>query len=214
MDEPFPATDPIEYSAPHTDEEDGDRKKKKKKKKERKEQEYTRAVETLFRSAYHTHVSLTAMADGKASIMLTINGLLATVVLASITPRIDKAEWLLLPVVITLLTCVGSLVFAVLAVRPRINRTRITLDSVRRDSANLLFFGNYVDLGEAAFRQGIEELLHDPDRMYEVMTRDLYGMGTVLARKYRLLRHCYDIFAAGLILSVLAFAAVYVMMLR
>jgi hypothetical protein len=38
------------------------------------------------------------------------------------------------------------------------------------------------------------------------MIKDVYFLGVVLARKYRLLRWAYNIFMYGLIISVLAFA--------
>ena len=201
-----PLPDALSTANGETSEPEG---KKKKKKKDR-EPEYTRAVETLFRSVYHTHVSLTAMADGKASIMITINGLLLTVVLASVAPRLVTERWLTLPTLVVMVTCLVSLLYAVVSVRPRIIRTALTLESVRRDSANLLFFGNYTQLGERDFRQGIAELLHDPDAMYEVMTRDIFGMGSVLSEKYRLLRHSYDVFAGGLVLGVLSYIGAYI----
>jgi hypothetical protein len=188
------------------------KKKKEKEKKEKKGTEYSKAVETLFRSTYQTHVSLTAMADGKASIMLTINGLLFSVVLATITPRITKDDWLIWPVIIVLLTCVASLLFAVLAVRPRVYRGVVTLESLRSGQVNPLFFGNYSQVPEAAFRTAIAELLQHPERLYDVMSQDLYGMGAVLSRKYRLLQRSYDIFATGMILGMIAFSIVYVKM--
>jgi Family of unknown function (DUF5706) len=180
------------------------RKQKGKKNRKEKGVEYGRSAETLFRSAYQTHVGLTAMADGKANIMITINGLVISVLIAAVSPRIDRDEWLLLPTAVLLVTCVSSLIFAVLAVRPRINQVPLTLDKVRRERANILFFGNYVNLPEPDFRQGVLELLKDPERAYDTMARDLYGMGSVMSRKFRLLRHSYDLFMGGLVVGVVA----------
>jgi hypothetical protein len=41
------------------------------------------------------------------------------------------------------------------------------------------------------------------------MSRDLYFLGIVLAKKYRYLSICYNIFMFGLILSLLAFAVAF-----
>jgi hypothetical protein len=132
-----------------------DKDKDKRKKDKEKEAQYGRAVETLFRSAYSTHLGLTSMADGKANIMITINGLVMSVLLASVSPRIDNQEWLLAPTVVLLLSCLASLICAVLAVRPRIRPTEITLESVRAERSNILFFGNYTSLDETDFRQAM-----------------------------------------------------------
>src|SRR5690242_17268227 len=104
--EPHPRPEPGPLNGESTSA-DPKQKKKKDRKEEKKVEEkkasFSRGVETLFRSAYQTHVNLTGMADGKASIMLTVNGLLLSVVLATITPRISSDEWLIVPVVIVLL---------------------------------------------------------------------------------------------------------------
>jgi hypothetical protein len=50
------------------------------------------------------------------------------------------------------------------------------------------------------------ELLKDREYIYGSMIKDVYFLGVVLARKYRLLRWAYNVFMYGLIISVLAFA--------
>jgi hypothetical protein len=201
---------PGEIVGAEDEREQGRKKDKEKKKKDKeKEAQYGRAVETLFRSAYSTHLGLTSMADGKANIMITINGLVMSVLLASVSPRIDNQEWLLAPTVVLLLSCLGSLICAVLAVRPRIRPTEITLESVRAERSNILFFGNYCSLDEFDFRQAMRELRHDPEAMYDVMTRDLYGMGMVMSRKFRLLRYSYTLFMWGLVVGVLLYIGFY-----
>jgi hypothetical protein len=58
----------------------------------------------------------------------------------------------------------------------------------------------------ADFQWGVNEMLTDPEFLYSSMSRDLYFLGIVLAKKYRYLSTCYNIFMYGLILSMLAFA--------
>ena len=41
------------------------------------------------------------------------------------------------------------------------------------------------------------------------LTRDLYYLGKVLARKYKLLRMTYTVFLIGTIISVVAFVVAY-----
>ena len=48
--------------------------------------------------------------------------------------------------------------------------------------------------------------MKDRDFLYGSLTRDLYYLGVVLARKYYYLRLTYTIFMWGLIIAVLAFA--------
>lgn len=189
----------------------GGEKKRKKKKDKEKDREYGRAAETLFRSAYHTHMGLTALADGKASIMITINGLLLTGVTTAAAPWMTaQRPILVVPAVVILIACLGSLVFAIFAVRPRVIPAMVAnKSSDELDEVNLLFFGNYTQLPESSFRREITEMIVDPERMYQIMARDLYGMGTVLARKFRMLRHSYDLFMGGIIMGVVTFIVLY-----
>ncbi len=56
------------------------------------------------------------------------------------------------------------------------------------------------------YQWGMGQLIGDERFIYDTMTRDLYFLGIVLARKYALLRRCYLVFMWGLILTVAAFA--------
>jgi hypothetical protein len=56
------------------------------------------------------------------------------------------------------------------------------------------------------YEWAIEELLKDRDYVYKSLTKDLYFLGKVLDRKYRILRWTYTIFVAGTLISIIAFA--------
>lgn len=192
-------------------EEERDERGKKKKKKDKKDKlGSARGIETMFRTSYRTHVDMSALADNKANIMVTVNALILSITLASISPKIDANPWLLIPTAALLLSTLVSLVFAVLAARPRVTNRALTLEDVRRNRANILFFGNFVHLREEEFLQGMTEIIHDGTQLYQNMMRDIYSLGAVLQRKFRLLRLSYNIFMAGLILAVLAFLFVLI----
>ena len=184
------------------------KKKKRKKIKEKKIKSALgskRGVETMFRASYRVQMDLTALADAKANIMITINGLILSILLASIASKIDTNPYLFFPTSITLTTCVLSIIFAVLAAIPRVESSPITLDEVRRRNTNLLFFGNFSKLSREDYHTGMVEMMLDPDRVYHNMISDIYGIGSVLTKKFKLLRTSYIIFMAGVILSVVLF---------
>ena len=137
----------------------------------------SRGIETMFRTSYRTHLDLSGYADNKANIMISINGVIISIMIASIGPRLELNPWLLLPTSVLLLTCAGSLIFAILAARPRITRRPVTLDDVRQNRANILFFGNFVNMPMDEFETGMEELIADPPRLYANMARDIYSLG-------------------------------------
>ena len=169
-----------------------------------------RGVETMFRTAYRVNMDLSQLADAKANIMISINGLIVSILIASISPGIEKNPWLLLPTSLFLIGCLISLIFAVLAARPRIQTQTITLDDVRNRSANLLFFGNFSYLSRDEFVTGMRELMVDSRALYESMMLDVYGVGVVLQKKYRMLQLSYSAFLVALVVGVLGFISVYI----
>jgi hypothetical protein len=183
---------------------------KKKKKKTKKDGLGTnRGIETMFRTSYRTHVDLSALADNKANIMIGINGIIMSVLIASISPKIDANLWLIVPTTILLIGLLISLIFAILAARPRVTEKQYTLEDIQEDRANILFFGNFVHLSSDEYVEGMKTLMQDTDRLYTNMIRDIHGLGTVLRRKFELLRTSYTVFMWSLAIGVLAFVATY-----
>lgn len=208
-----PAASPGETQGPSTAATAAAHESKARKKKKKKQDEgklgSSRGIETMFRTSYRTHLDLSSIADNKANIMISINGIIISIGIASVAPRIDSGPVLLLPTLTLLVGCVISMVFSVLAARPRVTSLPITLEDVRANRSNLLFFGNFVRLKEDDYVIGMKELLSDSDRLYVNMMRDLYGLGRVLDRKYRLLRSAYTVFMFALLLSVSVFLIAY-----
>lgn len=168
-----------------------------------------RGISDMFRTSYRMHVELSAIADNKSNIMISINGIIISIILATISPKLDANPWLLWPTVAILLTCLVSLVYSIRAARPRVSDKTYTLDDVRANRGNILFFGNFHTMEETDFVEGIEELMSDSERLYDTMARDLHGLGQVLAQKYNLLKVAYDVFMYGAIISVTFFLAIY-----
>jgi hypothetical protein len=165
----------------------------------------SRGVETLFRSMYRVHMDLTSIADNKANIMITVNGLILSILLASVGPRLATDPWLTFPTSIALLSSLGAIVFAVLAAKPRLIRSPVRSEMATTGGSNLLFFGNYTVLDEDDFVQAISDLIQDRNAMYHTMMRDLYEIGEVLDHKFTLLQRSYSVFVVGISVSVATF---------
>jgi hypothetical protein len=162
----------------------------------------------MFRTSYRTHIDMSSLADSKANIMISINGLIMSILSASISPKIDSNAWLLLPTSVLLVGCLVSMVYAVLAARPRVTNRQVSLEDVRRDRANILFFGNFVNMDEEDYAEGMKELLQNPESLYLNMIRDIYSLGRVLAQKFHYLRIAYAVFMVSLIVGVCFFLLV------
>lgn len=170
-----------------------------------------RGISDMFRTSYRTHVELSAIADNKSNIMISINGIIISIIIASISSKIDTNPWLLVPTSLMLITCMTALIYSILAARPRVSNEEVTLEDVRANRSNILYFGNFYKLSREDYVTGIEELMADSELIYNTMARDLHGLGSVLETKFRLLRIAYNVFMFGLAFSVASYILVYVL---
>ena len=172
-----------------------------------------RGVETLFRSAYRVQMDLTGLADNKANMMISINGLIISIIIAAVAPKLDANPWLLIPTTIFLLGTLVSIVYAILAARPRVSSVPITLEDLEHSGGNILFFGDFANLSQDDFTAGMIDLIQDKTVVYETMIRNLYGLGAVLKKKFALLKVAYTAFMIALVLGVTSFIGVFVWIL-
>lgn len=173
---------------------------------ELKEFNLGRGVETMYRTAYRTHINLSGMADNKANIMLSINAIVISVAIPQLFPQFEALPQLVIPSILLLTVCVTAMVFATLSTRPKITEGRFNREDIEKHKANLLFFGNFYKMKLEDYHWGMMEMIKDRDFLYSSMTKDLYFLGVVLAKKYRYLSYCYTVFMYGMIITVLAFA--------
>ena len=168
---------------------------------------FGRGVETMYRTTYRTHTNLSSMADSKANIMLSVNAIVISILVSNLIPILTNPENAnqRIPVILLTATCLGSMVFATLATRPKVTEGKVTRDAIKQRKANLLFFGNFYNMQLEEFQWGVNEMLADPEFLYSSMSRDLYFLGIVLAKKYKYLSICYNIFMFGIIISMVAF---------
>mgnify|MGYP001236017726 CR=1 FL=1 len=191
----------------------GDKKKKKQKLKSKdydlKEINLGRGVETMYRTTYRTHINLSSIADSKANIMLSINAIIISIVVSNLVPKFGEIPRLVPPTIVLLCVCLVALVFAILSTRPKVTEGNVTREDIEQKRANLLFFGNFFNMRFDDFHWGIMEMIKDRDFLYSSMTKDLFYLGIVLAKKYRYLSICYGIFMYGIIISVALFALAF-----
>ncbi|MEJ2384422.1 MAG: DUF5706 domain-containing protein [Xanthomonadales bacterium] len=141
--------------------------------------------------------------------MISINGIIISIIIAAVSPKLDSNPWLILPSTLFLVGTLISIVFSILAARPRISTQPITLQDLENSRGNILFFGNFANLAPGDFQEGMLELMQDRQVMYETMIDNIYGIGSVLKKKFALLQIAYTSFMLALVLGVLSFIGVF-----
>jgi predicted metal-dependent HD superfamily phosphohydrolase len=173
--------------------------------KKEKEKRPERGVETMFRLTSQNHVELSAMADNKANIMITVNSIIVSILVSILIRKFEEFPNLVVPTIILTTVCLVTIVFAVLATRPNVSSGTFTREDILAKRTNLLFFGNFHNVSLQDYEAGVREMMQDSEFLYGSMTRDIYYQGKVLGRKYRLLRISYTVFMFGFVLAVLSF---------
>jgi len=182
-------------------------KPKKIKKKNRPE----RGIETMFRITSSNSIRISVMADNKAHIMISVNSIIISVVLALIIKNLDENRNLLIPTMILLAVNVTTIIYSVLATRPKIANGVFTKEQLENKSVNLLYFGSFYNMNFQEYDDGIKAMMGDSEFLYGSLTKDIFWQGKVLGRKYRLLRTSYTIFLFGIIASVIAFTVAIIL---
>lgn len=167
-----------------------------------------RGIETMFRITSTNNQRLSDMADNKANILITVNSIILSVVIALLLRKLDNNAHLIIPTAILLTASLGTMVLAILATRPSIPNVTHTVDEVKEKKVNLLFFGNFYKMKLPDYDSGMRAVMEDRDYLYGTLIKDVYSQGVVLGRKFKLLRQAYSIFMYGLIISVIAFIIV------
>jgi len=170
-----------------------------------------RGIETMFRVTLRNHIKLSDIADTKANILLSVNAIIISLVLANLIPKLDNPSntYLIYPTIVFLIFSIISMILSILATRPNITSGEFSKKDVEDKKVNLLFFGNFHKMKLEDFEWAMGEMMQDKDYLYASMTKDLYFLGKVLNKKYKILRTTYTIFMVGMVLSVIAFAIAF-----
>ena len=146
----------------------------------------------LVRTAVQANLTLSQMADQKASILLGATFVVFTLTVGQVSRGRASASLLMLGLFALL-----SAFCAVLVVMPAIK-------APERPSGenNILFFSVFSQLGEGAFIDRVLGELVTDETIFRIMLRDIHQNGLVLQRKkYRFLGYAYRLFLTGLILT-------------
>ena len=154
-------------------------------------------VDHFLRQTRIHHVQLSAMADVKANMLLTVASVVLTFTVGYLTE--PAFQWAALTLI---LFCMASIIAAVYSTMPR-----VALPSKKRARPsdndpfyNPLFFGSFIHMTLDEYNDVMEEAVNNPSRQVELMVREVYTLGCFLAyRKYRYLRWAYMLFLTGVL---------------
>lgn len=164
-----------------------------------------KGIQTMLRLTSENHMELSAMADGKANILISVNAIIISIILSVLLRRLEVDPHLTIPTLIFLASSVVTIIVAILSTRPKMSQGAIIKEDVLSKKTNLLFFGNFYRSSHEDYKWAMSVMMKDPNYIYGSVVDDIYYLGVILGRKYRLIRLAYNVFMIGIIVSVIAF---------
>ena len=150
-----------------------------------------------IRTASQAHYHLSAMAERKASTLMGVSFLVLTLCIG----QAGNGGGLSLAMLL-----LGATAFLAGGCAAIAGLPTILGGKDYQGQRNLMFFGGFADMKEEEYVAEMMERLADQQRCIEMVARDVYQNGQVLAhKKYPLLKVAYSIFILGLVASVVAF---------
>jgi len=170
-----------------------------------------RGIETMFRVTLNNHTKLSQIADSKANILLSVNAIIISIALSTLIPKLDapRNAHLVIPSFVMIMFSVACIILAIMSTRPKVSSGTFTRKEIEEKKVNLLFFGNFYKMPLEEYLWAMKEMMSDRQYLYDTMIKDLYYLGIVLNRKYKLLRLTYTVFTVGIIASVIAFVVAF-----
>jgi len=165
----------------------------------------SKGIQTMLRVSSSNHLRLSEMADRKANILISVNAIIISVSISVLFRKFETDPFLVIPTIIFLTSSVIVIVLSILATRPNVTGGKFSKEDITNKKVNLLFFGNFYKTTLEDFNWGMSIMMRDPDYLYGTLIKDVYYLGVVLGKKYKLLRLAYNIFMAGIVISVIAF---------
>ena len=155
----------------------------------------------FFRIAHREQVELLTLVDRKASIALSINGLLLPLVLASASVSRQVSVSQIVAMGGLGLGCAISMLAAVYAVRPH-----RTLKGRQSSQTDLLNFQAASSLAREQYTEELRQMLDVRDDVFRGMSEHLHVISKVLARKFHWVRVSYMAFLSGFAIAALGVA--------
>lgn len=168
-----------------------------------------RERETLFRVTYRNQTSLRLIVDNKANMIISINTLIISSIIAIsgygiMSGKMDLYVKNMIPIAIIVLSCLASAVLAILAANPRFIKPGLKKIEQKQ---SLLFFGEMAEYSQEEYLEKMDELLTSRNEIYKNMVIDLHSQGIILKYKFRYISFAYKTLILGFSLGVIFFLA-------
>ena len=136
-----------------------------------------RSIQTLYRVALRNHIKLSDIADTKANILLSVNAIIISLVLANTVSKLNDPanRFMILPTIVFLVFSIISMIMSIKATQPNVTRGEFTKKDLREKNVNLAFFGNFHKMELEKYQSAFISLIKNKKDVYNYyVTHILY----------------------------------------
>jgi hypothetical protein len=169
------------------------------------DQQYKIDKKTLnhIRTTSRNNIERIKIADQKASVLMSLNAIMITILIPAIIANLDKVleELYYVPLILIAITCTITLYLSAKALQP------ISLDYTKTIYGNSnvpspFFFGNFFKMKPDEFRSYYQSTVSSREGLAEFVLQDIFHIGRIVSRKYQIIRRAYMIFLNGLFIVI------------
>lgn len=160
----------------------------------------------IIRTAQRNNIDLTAIADNKANVLLSLNAIMITCLVPIIFAYLDIVlanKHLFVPLLILGVTCFITIYLSAQVLKP-VNFNSFKLSVRDEEDCSPYFFGNFYQMEAKEYYQHMKTSLENPQLIEEHLAQDLYYVGKRLGDKMALTRKAFNIFIAGIFFTLLS----------
>ncbi len=171
--------------------------------------------EDLFKIAFRNYINLIALADSKAGLLIQVNSILASVVVALVLRKLETDILLYaLPTACLLIGSAVTIFYSILASKPLENWVGKQADPDKEQ----FFFGSFDRLDpefkgvpwDKYYKDMTSFFGGDKQVIFEDLIKESFEVRKVLSKKFGYLSIAYKVFFAGLVFSILGFVVVII----
>ena len=152
-----------------------------------------RGVETFFRITEQRHMELASRAHEKASLLISINAIVISIVLSVLITKLDESQYLLLPTLLLIITASATIIFSILSTRPKLIKDSSKHNPIPGHEMNIIFFGDFANLSLDEYKKSMQVTYKNRASLYDSLSKDIYYQGIILVWKYKYINIAYNV---------------------
>ncbi|TPN84490.1 Pycsar system effector family protein [Aquimarina algicola] len=197
--EPIKIEEPLQYSDSNQVIDDKKFQKQLIKKQEANTKEFTKMLSTTSRN----HYTLNQMVDRKARILLSMNALILSFIIGKIIVNNDMLDLKFILLFVSGVAVLISIIYAMLAMMPEKTNKNLTVEKIRDNEGNPLYYGNYINMTAKIYENTMMEMSDNINFINRSLLQDIYQLGILLEKKRKYLRSALYVLLIGILISFL-----------